>query len=151
MVFAPLKIEDECSCMRRWDEDDDMDEDHFEFYNNIRMCKFTYLFEQVQCDQKQTFKQFLGRTLSEIHTYRRCEKCSLLFKRTNNFKKIICKTCIVQELIDKQCKSLGTCSICLEPIIQRNITTLSCSHTFHKLCIKKWTKGNCPICRAEIN
>ncbi|GJQ75386.1 hypothetical protein Trydic_g23562 [Trypoxylus dichotomus] len=42
------------------------------------------------------------------------------------------------------------CAICTELFIK--VTTLNCSHSFCKDCIKEWRKRNkkCPICRTEI-
>ena len=44
-----------------------------------------------------------------------------------------------------------SCSICLEDFVHREGigSQLSCSHTFHKLCLKTWMKRNwtCPLCR----
>jgi len=44
------------------------------------------------------------------------------------------------------------CAVCMDNIlINENIITLSCNHTFHDLCIKGWfnEKDTCPICRAQ--
>ncbi|GJQ75385.1 hypothetical protein Trydic_g23561 [Trypoxylus dichotomus] len=42
------------------------------------------------------------------------------------------------------------CAICTELLIK--VTTLNCSHSFCKDCIKEWrkTNKNCPICRTKI-
>lgn len=43
------------------------------------------------------------------------------------------------------------CSICLDNIYPANYT-ISCGHTFHKSCIKKWFSINdtCPVCRKKV-
>lgn len=46
------------------------------------------------------------------------------------------------------------CQICLNKKY-KNIWILSCNHSFHTKCIKKWLfeykQKNCPICRNQIN
>ena len=46
---------------------------------------------------------------------------------------------------------MDECSICMESFLNRDMTTLRCSHTFHTSCIYNWftyAKSNsCPICR----
>lgn len=43
------------------------------------------------------------------------------------------------------------CSICLELIPESQIQFLSCTHNFHKVCVKEWLEGShtCPVCRHE--
>jgi hypothetical protein len=44
------------------------------------------------------------------------------------------------------------CAICLEPfIIDEEVKTLKCEHTFHIECIEEWFERDktCPICRDE--
>ena len=48
------------------------------------------------------------------------------------------------------------CTICLEPIKNRNKTILGCGHIFHFRCLSEWfcSKSNhdsCPICRQDVN
>ena len=46
------------------------------------------------------------------------------------------------------------CSICMEPMTQRNSKELPCGHRFHKKCINKWkNEGNrtCPLCREPFD
>ena len=46
-----------------------------------------------------------------------------------------------------------TCAICFEKL-NKNTPKLSCGHSFHVKCLRKWEKIgkklNCPLCRAEI-
>jgi len=45
------------------------------------------------------------------------------------------------------------CLICLNIFLKDDmITTLSCSHIFHSLCLKEWMKykSTCPLCRSDI-
>ena len=48
-----------------------------------------------------------------------------------------------------------SCSICLEDLDDDQITTLSCGHSFHVLCIIRWfrnpTRSSCPLCRDDGN
>ena len=45
------------------------------------------------------------------------------------------------------------CAICFEKL-RKNTPKLSCSHSFHVKCLRKWyyigQKSNCPLCRAGI-
>ncbi|KAJ8919567.1 hypothetical protein NQ315_002189 [Exocentrus adspersus] len=43
------------------------------------------------------------------------------------------------------------CSICFEEFSSHDTYTLSCQHSFHKECIRKWLKTSsiCPICRIH--
>lgn len=46
----------------------------------------------------------------------------------------------------------GVCSICHEPLNKsRFCLRLSCSHTYHFKCLRRWQKqqSNCPLCRAN--
>lgn len=47
-------------------------------------------------------------------------------------------------------KEMEKCVICLE-FIKHNKKNLTCFHSFHNKCIKKWLKDNinCPVCRKE--
>jgi len=47
--------------------------------------------------------------------------------------------------------SVKTCSICLEDMLEKNISErkYNCNNYFHKSCISEW-KGNCPLCRANV-
>ena len=49
--------------------------------------------------------------------------------------------------------SYDKCIICLEIFLKDDmITTLSCFHIFHSLCLKEWMnfKSTCPMCRSDI-
>lgn len=45
------------------------------------------------------------------------------------------------------------CVICLEPLEDDEIKTLSCMHVYHVKCIQLWKekKGTCPVCRNDSN
>ena len=47
----------------------------------------------------------------------------------------------------------NTCTICLEELGERNITTLDCGHSFHYRCIFQWNAqhNSCPFCRQVID
>jgi hypothetical protein len=48
---------------------------------------------------------------------------------------------------------VSECSICLEEIETRfDMSTLTCSHGFHRKCIDKWSRRQrrCPICRKDF-
>uniref|UniRef100_A0A182MEZ7 RING-type domain-containing protein n=1 Tax=Anopheles culicifacies TaxID=139723 RepID=A0A182MEZ7_9DIPT len=44
------------------------------------------------------------------------------------------------------------CTICLEQIKPANRWTLPCKHSFHIVCLNKWTvnKQECPNCRKQF-
>jgi hypothetical protein len=44
------------------------------------------------------------------------------------------------------------CSICFEELRKGPAIVLPCDHTFHELCIVKWSRYNmtCPQCRADF-
>jgi len=44
-----------------------------------------------------------------------------------------------------------TCSICLSDMGSKNIARLPCMHAFHKGCISKWKKNECPVCRVAFS
>ena len=52
----------------------------------------------------------------------------------------------------KATKSHGSCGICLTYYNDSAFTRLSCRHTFHRNCIKRWLskKNSCPNCRKPF-
>lgn len=48
---------------------------------------------------------------------------------------------------------LPTCPVCLERMDSTitGLLTIPCQHTFHCLCLSKWTDDTCPICRYSNN
>ena len=44
------------------------------------------------------------------------------------------------------------CVVCFENVKKNDRVCLTCNHTFHKICIRKWMKENpsCPVCRKNI-
>merc|ERR1711998_577595 len=50
------------------------------------------------------------------------------------------------------------CSICLQKMLLKDVTTLKCGHQFHKACLNKWVRtksiarcrASCPLCRVPI-
>jgi hypothetical protein len=55
--------------------------------------------------------------------------------------------------IDTNRTSYGTCTICLDPLYQKERRTfLPCSHQYHYACISPWLKNQtvCPICKVSI-
>jgi len=58
-----------------------------------------------------------------------------------------------KQLQDKKIASTESCAICIEQLEPCPVSTLSCGHTFHRLCITKTVfqlETRCPICRQEI-
>lgn len=42
------------------------------------------------------------------------------------------------------------CCICLEKILNKNITITECNHLFHTSCLLKYNNQKCPICRQSM-
>lgn len=44
------------------------------------------------------------------------------------------------------------CPICLDGIIEVDLSVIKCNHMFHKECIDKWFKKShrCPLCRDSL-
>ncbi len=42
------------------------------------------------------------------------------------------------------------CPICLEGAGEGTWHTTSCGHAFHDACLRKWRRGTCPLCRAQL-
>ena len=49
-------------------------------------------------------------------------------------------------------KDMGDCPICYEKVTKGTSTITSCKHTFHRICLQRWTEENstCPMCRGNI-
>ena len=48
-------------------------------------------------------------------------------------------------------KNKEVCPICLESFEkEKDIFLTTCSHFFHKSCIKKWNNDSCPYCRKNF-
>ena len=50
------------------------------------------------------------------------------------------------DIIDNQIE----CCICLEKILNKNISITECNHSFHTSCLLKYNKQKCPICRQLL-
>ena len=45
-------------------------------------------------------------------------------------------------------KEMPTCPVCLERMDESSgLLTIPCQHTFHCVCLVKWRKNGCPVCR----
>jgi len=42
------------------------------------------------------------------------------------------------------------CPICLEGAGEGIWHTTACGHAFHDACLRKWRRGTCPLCRAQL-
>ena len=63
----------------------------------------------------------------------------------------------LQETPCKAEQETAICTICYEPLKEKEITTLHCSitpHPFHTLCIRQWVEehrnAQCPLCKGDI-
>ena len=70
------------------------------------------------------------------------------------------KNCKQNRLVDSSyCKEHNTgniavpyeCSVCMEKLLNNNEVKLSCNHWFHKKCLQKCKKHECPLCRKKFN
>ncbi|XP_063632349.1 E3 ubiquitin-protein ligase RNF8-like [Cydia splendana] len=83
----------------------------------------------------------------ELHEKERRRAEQLLNQKKEELKKVSPSTSSDSKL---DMESELQCSICSELFVRA--TTLGCSHSFCRYCIRKWTanKKECPICRAAI-
>ncbi|XP_061725377.1 E3 ubiquitin-protein ligase rnf8-A-like [Cydia pomonella] len=83
----------------------------------------------------------------ELHEKERRRAEQLLNQKKEELKKVSPSTSSESKL---DMESELQCSICSELFVRA--TTLGCSHSFCRYCIRKWTanKKECPICRAAI-
>ncbi|XP_063390810.1 E3 ubiquitin-protein ligase RNF8-like [Cydia fagiglandana] len=83
----------------------------------------------------------------ELHEKERRRAEQLLNQKKEELKKVSPSTSSNSKL---DMESELQCSICSELFVRA--TTLGCSHSFCRYCIRKWTanKKECPICRAAI-
>ncbi|XP_063543585.1 glutamic acid-rich protein-like [Cydia strobilella] len=83
----------------------------------------------------------------ELHEKERRRAEQLLNQKKKELKKVSPSTSSDSKL---DVESELQCSICSELFVRA--TTLGCSHSFCRYCIRKWTanKKECPICRAAI-
>ena len=42
------------------------------------------------------------------------------------------------------------CCMCLEPIWSHATWCLQCHHSMHTICLNKWKKNPCPLCRHPM-
>ena len=59
---------------------------------------------------------------------------------------------------DSNCDDLEECFICLDQLSfdQRTTVTTTCSHRYHRICLKRWIESNdeasmcCPFCQCSL-
>lgn len=74
------------------------------------------------------------------------------------FDIVFCKDLIVPDIEKKKFKTEDVvnsdCCICISDfVVNEDISTLDCNHTFHFECICEWVqeKQTCPMCRGKID
>jgi hypothetical protein len=99
--------------------------------------------------------------LKDINNYLFCRHCgtvvtSDLFSSSLDEEKVytdygMCHNCMINTIIDCENKNIQeiTCSICLEQT--KSYFTIHCGHKFHRACLSRLEKKNCPMCRKNIN
>jgi len=65
------------------------------------------------------------------------------------------KLTVNQEFLDKARKTSmdNSCSVCKDEfVLEQNVVSLPCNHSFHDECIHPWLKerNSCPTCRYEL-
>ena len=93
--------------------------------------------------KKDTEKEILNRNKKFLSKLTFAEKVGL--KKIKNFPLSL------EEW--KQVDFKGDCPICMEKLASRESLILSCSHVFHKICLKNFERfsqvSKCPLCRCE--
>ena len=101
--------------------------------------------------KKDTEKEILVRNKKFLSKLSFCEKVGL--KKINNFPLSLEEWKKVEAKAVKREDFKGDCPICMDKLSNRESVILSCSHVFHKICLKNFerftTVTKCPLCRCE--
>ena len=68
-----------------------------------------------------------------------------------NYKE--CATYYDRMILQSKCKVEDDCSVCLEPLLNKNAIYLPCKHYFHSACLNMMIKAKtytCPLCRYNL-
>ena len=56
-------------------------------------------------------------------------------------------------ILQTKCKVEDDCSVCLETLLEKNVTYLPCKHYFHSNCLNQMIEAKtytCPLCRYDL-
>ena len=101
--------------------------------------------------KKDTEKEILNRNKKFLSKLTFAEKVGL--KKITNFPLSLEEWKQVELKTIKREDFKGDCPICMEKLSSRESLILSCSHVFHKICLKNFERFSqvtkCPLCRCE--
>ena len=101
--------------------------------------------------KKDTEKEILNRNKKFLSKLTFAEKVGL--KKIKNFPLSLEEWKQVELKTLKREDFKGDCPICMEKLSSRESLILSCSHVFHKVCLKNFERFSqvtkCPLCRCE--
>ena len=101
--------------------------------------------------KKDTDKEILNRNKKFLSKLTFCEKVGL--QKIKNFPLSLEEWKQVEAKTIKREDFKGDCPICMDKLSNRESVILSCSHVFHKICLKNFEKfsavSKCPLCRCE--
>ena len=101
--------------------------------------------------KKDTEKEILNRNKKFLSKLTFAEKVGL--KKIQNFPLSLEEWKQVELKTIKREDFKGDCPICMEKLSSRESLILSCSHVFHKICLKNFERFSqvtkCPLCRCE--
>ena len=101
--------------------------------------------------KKDTEKEILNRNKKFLSKLTFAEKVGL--KKIKNFPLSLEEWKQVELKTIKREDFKGDCPICMEKLSSRESLILSCSHVFHKICLKNFERFSqvtkCPLCRCE--
>ena len=101
--------------------------------------------------KKDTDKEILNRNKKFLSKLTFCEKVGL--QKIKKFPLSLEEWKQVEAKTIKREDFKGDCPICMEKLSNRESVILSCSHVFHKVCLKNFEKYSsvtkCPLCRCE--
>ena len=101
--------------------------------------------------KKDTDKEILNRNKKFLSKLTFCEKVGL--QKIKNFPLSLEEWKQVEAKTFKREDFKGDCPICMDKLSNRESVILSCSHVFHKICLKNFEHysqvSKCPLCRCE--
>ena len=101
--------------------------------------------------KKDTDKEILIRNKKFLSKLTFCEKVGL--QKIKNFPLSLEEWKRVEAKTIKREDFKGDCPICMDKLSNRESVILSCSHVFHKICLKNFERfsavSKCPLCRCE--
>jgi hypothetical protein len=101
--------------------------------------------------KKDTEKEILNRNKKFLSKLTFCEKVGL--QKIKNFPLSLEEWKQVEAKTIKREDFKGDCPICMDKLSNRESVILSCSHVFHKVCLKNFERFSavtkCPLCRCE--